>query len=258
MQKFDFTAPASGAPQAINAPGRYLKYVTGTAGGNDTGLIVTPGGKPGSKILLYPGQAITLPTDGTAGPNAWTIANAVGQAQITGSIVIGNGRLDDNTLQGNVQVIDGSKARTLASTAFMMTTSVEATTGICGRIQLWNPAGSGIRAVVEQVRATAGNASAIAAVYHFETVALANDAGQGQAKLGGGSAAVCHLRWDATQTVGEPPPAIFQLAAVANASDTYKLTEPIIVPPGYGLTAWNGFNNSQFASQFEWFEEPNV
>ncbi|UEP45641.1 hypothetical protein [Burkholderia sp. B21-005] len=257
MQKYDFTAPASGAPQAVNAPGRYLKYVTGNAGGNDAGLIVTPGSKPGTKILLYPGQAITLPDDGTAGPNGWTIANAVGAAQIAGALVIGNGRIDDNTLQGVVQVVDGGKSRTLTNAAFMGSVVVNATAAICGRAQLWNPVGSGIRAVVKEVSAFAG-ATAIAVAYQWNSAALANDAGAGASKLAGGAGGACHLRWDATQGAGNPAPTMVSLNIAANGNGIYEMNEPIILPPGYGLIAWNDVVNSQFGSQFEWFEEPNV
>ncbi|MBE0630129.1 MAG: hypothetical protein IH603_11140 [Burkholderia vietnamiensis] len=256
MQKFDFAAPANGAPQTINVPGRYLKYVTGNAGGNDAGLIVTPGSKPGSKVLLYPGQAITLPNDGTAGPNAWTIANAVGAGAITGTIVIGNGRIDDNTLQGVVQVVDGGKSRTLSGSAFGMVASQLAVAGQYGRVQLWNAANSGIRCVVESVQVVNGNAAMIGAYLQFNAAALATAIGAGQSKKSGGAASMAVCYADSTASV--PSGGESSLIAVSGSTYQIKFAEPLIVTPGYGLVVYGGSVNETLQANFEWYEEPNV
>ncbi|KAB0637263.1 hypothetical protein WT29_23335 [Burkholderia stagnalis] len=256
MQKYDFTAPASGASQVVNVPGRYLKYVSGTAGGNDTGLIVTPGGKPGSKILLYPGQAVTLPNDGTAGPNAWTIANATGQAQISGTIVIGDGRIDDNTLQGTVQVVDGGKSRTLSAAAKVGTSFQGAVSAQYSRVQLWNPANSGIRLVIEAVTENQGNATQYIGCV-FNTVQLANLTQMGQPKLAGGAVSVAGTYYDSTAS-SLPATTFLQMSLQANTTFSYPFKEPLILPPGYGLVVWGNVVNTPIGANFEWYEEPNV
>ncbi len=258
MQKFDFTAPANGAPQVVNVPGRYLKYVTGNAGGNDAGLIVTPGGKPGSKVLMYPGQAITLPNDGTAGPNAWTIANAIGQAQITGTIVIGNGRIDDNTLQGVVQVVDGGKSRTLAGLSFMGAGLASAVAAQESTVELWNPAASGKRVVVESV-AVQSTTGATQIGIGIASVSQGALAAYGGSKLAGGANSQAQIYQGNTATTATLVEPQFGVIGVA-ASATYekKFNEPVVLPPGYGLIAWNGTVNQTLWATFEWYEEPNV
>lgn len=257
MQKYDFTAPANGAPQIVNVPGRYIKYVTGNAGGNDTGLIVTPGGKPGSKILLYPGQAVTLPNDGTAGPNAWTIANALGAAQIVGTVVVGNGRIDDNTLQGVVQVVDGGKSRTLNNSAFGACATSAAVASQYSRVQLWNPANSGVRLVLEAITLN-GGASTEGVALVFNTAALATQASAGVSKRAAGAAsAASTLRTDSTAAVFSGTQILAQVVA-ANTVVPYKFSEPIVIDPGHGLLAWGGTANDSLGVSFEWYEEPNV
>ncbi|HDR9314049.1 TPA: hypothetical protein QDB16_000488 [Burkholderia vietnamiensis] len=256
MQKFDFMAPASGAPQVINAPGRYLKYVTGTAGGNDTGLIVTPGGKPGSKILLYPGQAVTLPDDGTAGPNAWTVANAVGQGQISGAIVVGNGRIDDNTLQGTVQVVDGGKARTMSNNAYIGYGQQAAVAAQFSQVQLWNPAANPNRLVLEQIQLYAGSLCTM--LLESSQVQLATLVDQGQAKKLGGTASAAGVFAAATAVAPPTNTALGGYSLAANVTTTASLREPIVIPPGYGLIAVTPTANVGTTATFEWYEEPNV
>ncbi|WP_284894805.1 hypothetical protein [Burkholderia sp. lyk4-R2A-23] len=257
MQKFDFTAPASGASQTINAPGRYLKYVAGTAGGSDTGLILTPGGKPGSKILLYPGQAITLPGDGTAGPNAWTIANALGQAQISGIVVIGNGRLDDNTLQGTVQVVDGGKARTLAGSAYVAVGGCGAVAATYGHWQLWNPAASGKRLIVKAI--TAAPAGGMGVDVGFSTAVLTGSATATSTKLAGGAASSASMYSQNNATlIGGTNGYEFVANFSSGGNLQYVYQEPIVVPPGWGLTMRGEQQNVAFNGIFEYTEEPNV
>lgn len=258
MQKYDFTAPASGAPQVINVAGRYLKYVSGNAGGNDAGLIITPGSKPGSKILLYPGQAITLPDDGTAGPNAWTVANAIGQAAITGTVVVGNGKIDDNTLSGTVQVVDGGKARTLAGSAFVMYGQQAAVAAQYGRVQLWNPAASGKRLIVEAIDMSTGGAAA-SAFLAFNTAQLTTLVGAGVAKRASAAASTAGLIYvDSTATQPSAAADMFSFSLAAASYGVQKFSEPLCIDPGYGLVMWGAGQNTQFGCTFEWFEEPNV
>lgn len=256
MQKFDFTAPASGASQPINATGRYLKYVTGNAGGNDTGLIVTPEGKPGSTVLLYPGQAIRQPLDQPA-PTAWTVRNALGQAQISGSLVIGNGQIDDNTLSGTVQVVDGGKARTLANMAYGAGGNPNGVAGQYSQLQLWNPSNSGKRLVVESMLVWAQNGGC---TFYFEssTAALATLVANGQPKLLSGNAGIGAVYTGSTATA---PPAGSAIGTMpVSTGTTYSVVphEPYVIPPGYGLVIINNLANNSIAGSFEWYEEPNV
>ncbi|WP_322005229.1 hypothetical protein [Paraburkholderia tropica] len=254
MQKYDFKALASGAAFVVHSPGRYFKYLTGSAGGNDASITITPGGKPGSRITLYPGQAMTLPND-KGDPDSWTLVNALGQADISGTVIVGDGRVDDNTLQGVVQVVDGGKARTLAGSAFMGAVQSTGAAGHTGDCQLWNPAGSGIRAVVEQIMLQSGTTGACGIGTTLAAYATVNG-GAAAKKIGGGTS-VCQLNNQTNGAVGASQQ--FTVVGVtAGQTTVIKLNEPIVIPPGFGLSMWSpGLATSLWAT-FEFFEEPNV
>lgn len=257
MQKYDFTAPSSGGSQVINAPGRYMKYVTGNAGGNDAGLIVTPGGKPGTQILMYPGQAITLPDDGGV-PNAWTVRNAVGAANISGSVIIGNGKIDDDTLSGTVQVVDGGKVRTLSGSACIGYGAAGPVAAQFSRIELWNPATSATRLVVEAVTLVGGGQAAEGCYFYFTQTQLATLSGNGMSKRSSiATAAQGQIRTDTT-AAGIPGNGLLTALIQTNQSFQNKFNEPLVIDPGYGLMGWSTAANDAMGVGFEWYEEPNV
>lgn len=256
MQKYDFTAKATGALVPINAAGRYIKYVTGNAGGNDAGLLVTPGGRPGSQILMYPGMAMTLP-DSADEPNAWTVMNALGQADIAGYIVVGNGKIDDDTLSGVVQVVDGGKARTLNGSAMIGYGSSGPVAAAFSRVELWNPALSGKRFIVEAVTLV-GSATAEGCYFYFTQTQLATLSGNGMSKRSSiATAAQGQVRTDTTAS-GIPGNGLLTALIPTNQSFQYKFNEPVIVDPGYGLMGWSTAANDAMGIGFEWYEEPNV
>lgn len=256
MQKFDFTAKATKAAFVVHAQGRYLKYASGNAGGNDTGLIVTPGGNPGQQILMYPGQAITLASN-VRMPDSWNVSCALGQGDISGSVIIGDGRIDDDTLQGVVQVVDGGKQRTLSGNAFAGYGSVGATAGQYARIQLWNPLTNPNRLVVEAVTVLA-NGGMLAAVLQFNAASLANLQQQGVSKKSGGAASAASINYDTTAAaIGFPGPMI-GMAEPNPGTQGFKFSEPVIVLPGAGLVMYSSTLNTTMGASFEWYEEPNV
>jgi hypothetical protein len=57
-------------------------------------------------VVLKPGQAVRLDAaDGKAVD--WRLSNYAKQAAISGFVVIGDGQLDDSTITGDVNVVDG-------------------------------------------------------------------------------------------------------------------------------------------------------
>jgi len=257
MQQFDITVPATGT-FPVHAAGRYIKYVSGNNGGGDCSLIVVPGAGVGGKVVLQPGQAYRIAQD-KATPDSWVLQNATGGATILGKVVIGDGRIDDNSLTGTVQVIDGGKSRTLANTAFSMYASAPAVAGQYARVQLWNPANSGKRLVVETITPLSGSTAESLATM-FNTVALATLVGAGISKRSSGAASNSGFVY-LDSTALAPTPAsgdqiCFQMPA--NANQQYSLKEPIVLDPGYGLVMWSFVANDALGCTFEWYEEPNV
>jgi len=256
MQRYDFTAKASGASTVVNAPGRYIKYVTGNAGGNDAGLIVTPGGKPGSQIFMYPGMAMTLP-DAAPEPNSWTVANAAGAADISGYLVIGNGKIDDDTLSGVVQVVDGGKSRALSGSAFLgMNLTPAPGAGLFQHVQLWNPATSKKRLVVEQIETVSTVATGF---NHYATqIQLSTANGAGNPKLFGGAVSTAGLLYKQSNATSLWTGAEMLTNGPANVTSVYKPTEPFVIPPGWGWGVVTQGSNADLTVMWEWYEEPNV
>ncbi|OMG73129.1 hypothetical protein [Burkholderia ubonensis] len=257
MQVFDITLQANGSAFVVHAAGRYIKYTVGNAGGNDASIVVTPGMQGGSKITLQPGQAYRV-ADDVPVPDSWSLANSLGQAVITGKVVVGNGRIDDNSLQGTVQVVDGGKSRTLANAAYSGVAAASAVSAQYPRLQLWNPAGSGVRLVLECINNLGANTTSTA-VLTDSTVALATLGQNGFPKLLGGANAAGQLRVDTNATLVPVTPALACLAPVTGTVVTsFKPVEPMVIPPGHGLLMTGLVSNDNMTATFEWYEEPNV
>lgn len=259
MQQYDFTAPAN-SPQQIAAYGTYIKYLSGSNGGGDASLVITPGQKGGSKTILQPGQAMRL------GPNAkpvgtWTLANNAGGATITGKVVIGDGQIDDPTIAGTVQVIDGGKARSLAGNVFWGYSFSGPLTGSYSYVQLANPAASGKRLVVAQIALQMGVAVGTSAIAHIHQ-STANIGGTQTippSKLigaPGASVAVMYANEASAAPTGYK--AMADVYMVGPVFTLVKFTEPLIVPPGYVLGVDGGVTNIGLSANFEFYEEPNT
>jgi hypothetical protein len=255
MQQFDITVPTVGG-FPVHAPGRYIKYLSGNNGGGDTSLIVTPGGQGGNKVVLYPGQAYRV-ADNKPTPDSWTLANATGSATIIGKVVVGDGRIDDNTMSGLVQVVDGGKARSLNGSAFMAIGGAVATAGICGRVQLWNPASNPNRLIVEQISVT-NQAGAVGCGVTGTQTQLGTLGLLGVAKTIGMPASVAGTYTDLTQAAGAPAPFANITLEAGFKQNWFKPNEPFIIKPGNGLMVWASSQNFTFFVTYEWYEEPNA
>jgi hypothetical protein len=257
MQQFDITVTSVGG-FVVHAAGRYFKYVAGSNGGGDASLIVTPGMQGGAKIVLQPGQAYRV-ADSAPTPDSWTVSNAAGGAAIIGRVVVGDGRIDDNTFSGIVQTVDGGKVRTLNNSAFSGFAAPPSVAAQFARIQLWNPAASGVRLVLESITGM-GAAATCAVIVTSSTVALATNIQSGLSKLLGGSVSKGEIHFDTTATGQGGNPSLFVIGGVGgtNIQSSVKLVEPIVIPPGYGLLLTGNIVNNSISSSFEWYEEPNT
>lgn len=258
MQIFDITVPAY-SPFVVHAPGRYIKYLAGSNGGGDATLVITPGGQGGSKITLAPGQAYRIGAQAKA-PDSWTLSNYANGAAIVGKVVIGDGQIDDPTIAGTVQVVDGGKFRTLANTAFMGAAHANGAASNLAVVQLWNLANSGKRVVIEAV----GMQSQLGASqvgFGISPVQLGGGAGPITAapKRSDGTVSTAVQLYAITQAATGVLGAQLGVIGVAQSLTTEKkFNEPVVLLPGYGLNAWNGTGPNDLWVTFEWYEEPNV
>lgn len=251
MQIYDFTVGVNGS-FSLQTTGRYFKYLSGNAGGADPTITITSSLSGGQKSVLAPGQAIKYAKGSTTG---FSIGNYAGSQPIIGKVLVGDDDFYDATLQGTVSVVDGGKFRTLSGSAFAAYGSQVAVAGQCSRVQLWNPASNPNRLVVEQVNLAAGTSAQSAALV-FMTVALATNMAVGYAKKSGAPNSVAQINIDSIVAVPTEPE-LLVLGCSPNNTQAYKLNEPIIVLPGYGLTLYGGIPNALLGSTFEWYEETN-
>lgn len=250
LQQYDFNTPAS-QPFRINAAGRYIKYVAGNNGGGDVSIVATPMGQGANQVVLVPGQALTLPQS----VPGWVLSNSAGGATITGRVVIGDGKIDDPTINGTVQVVDGGKNRAMSGAAMMGYVYQANVAAQFSCVQLWNPASSGKNAYIEQLTIFSQGTLAQGVGVRGANAALTTLSGYAQTKRIGGTQSILPMNVQTVPTlvgVGfEPTMAIFD-----KTTKVLRPAEPIMLPPGYGVIVFGGIANEDLGVGFEYFEEP--
>jgi hypothetical protein len=168
-------------------------------------------------------------------------------------IFIGSGDAGTRRISSTVAVIDGGRARTVANAAFLSNAQIAGFAGNYGHVELFNPAASGKRAIVESV----GLYSIGACVVDIAdtNLQLASLNAYPQAKLLGGAASVMEYRSQANATLLGPVQSLMTVGLQASQQLFVKLAEPIIIPPGRGLIVRDTTQNQQFGAIFEFFEE---
>lgn len=203
---------------------------------------------PEQSDFVRPGRYETVRV--TNGATAQTIKHFYGTGDAGSRRTSGLVRIDGSS---DVSVIDGEKARTLAGMAFSGVAVSALVAGQQPKVQLWNPAGSGVALVLKQVLAGSGFAGAIYA--QGATVALATLLGNVPAnKLIGGAAGAAELR--AANIAAAPTGNHLALLSVAaNTVKEYQLTGPIVLTPGTGIVLWGATAATDVYGTFEFFQQ---
>lgn len=253
MQTYDFSIAANGSRQ-IDAEGNYFRYSAGNAGGSDPGLTLR-GIKSGLTITLYPGQAFRLAPGQVEA--SWIVSNAAQQAAITGSVVVGKGEITDNRISGQVEVIDGGKARTLAARVGVVAGQVVAQgAGLFSAMGVWNPAGSGKNIIVKRTYVSSSVAQSVyltpVAAAPAHTLAPGSHLVNGAAYAGAALAA-----WEAQIAgfYGASQGALGVAQLAAGAILPYLLDEPWVIAPGHGVLAVCGIVNTDLNVTMPIYEE---
>lgn len=165
----------------------------------------------------------------------------------------GDGTAGTRRTSGVVSIVDGGKSRTMAGSAFMGYAGSAGVTGVSyGANQLWNPAGSNVNLIVEQIIQFTDTACSVLSVQ--ENAPLSNFRLKGISKKSNGLDGIGELRFEAKAV--RPTNGYFSNAYQALMVQSSKLTEPIIVMPGYGLSCYiTAQLTAGITSSFEWFEE---
>ena len=261
IQTFEFY----GQGRQIDAKGRYFRYEAGADGSGITDIALTIDGNRIGR--LSPGDDIELPAEASR----WEILPISNGC--TGTVRVGNARLTSQKLQGVVSVINGERQRVLSSQAFIgkLYTGDRVAPAANSRSlgQMWNPAGSGRNVWVSSLSMFATTAQVGASSLDWAYIGVSR-----------ASAVLANSAMMNTQPVnkriGGAASPVQLLGALANiagtgtgttAADTLaegsikiqtglpvELQEPLMLPPGTGLTFWG--NNVGVDVIVQFTEEP--
>jgi len=235
--------PAGG--RQVNAIASFFRYESGNAGGADESIRVRADGN--DLGIYFPGDSIDLPIEA----RTWEIVPVT--AICTGTIRLGVGRVQSARLVGTVRTIDSNRDDVIAQKAFTLTSSYGGTAALFAAIGVWNPAGSGRNAVVDEV----GISSPALTSVQLGLISLvpANlDNGTNSKFLGGANSAPVMRAY---QEYSAPnPPGFTRVYTWLNASNASKVfRRPLIVPPGMGLVAINQTAAQSLSVNIEWTNE---
>ena len=237
--QFDFAIPGNGA-QVVDVVGRFVKYVSGA------GKIRVRLDK-GGYLDLLPGQ-------GAKGLDfaRLQIEDRSGAGNY-GVLLAGNFEFQDDRVSGDVSIIDGGKNRTIANQTFMMAASNGPTAGQYAVQELWNPAGSGKRIIVEQAQVSSGAASNI--LCGWTATRVGSGAVGAYSKMAGGVNSTGATTFVSLAAL----PGFFNYLTTtnvqANAGMLLSLREPLVIPPGFGFIVANSTVSNSLQMYAEFFEE---
>ncbi|NOV27656.1 hypothetical protein E5S69_29670 [Cupriavidus necator] len=221
VQQYDLNIPAGGA-QNIDVAGDRVQFISATD--PFAQIEIRPNYAQGN-ISLKPGQGFRFSEQVTR----WVVFNR-GSVALSGYLLIGSGDFFDQRISGDVNVIDTSRSLTLTGQAQYMSKYQGPVAGQYAFVQLWNPAGSGKRLIVERVYSVNGAGSTSCNLV-YESVARTLG-GNLAAKLSGGAAGAGEIR-----AANSATPSAGQGIITLTNSFSYEPKRPLVLLPGYGITA---------------------
>lgn len=223
----------------LDVKGKFFKYRSGT------GAIRVRASK-GGYVDLLPGQGVR-----GLDFESLTVADRSG-ANNAGVLIVGDFDFQDDRIAGTVDVVDGGRTRTIQGQAFMGYAGVTSAAGQYSTSQLWNPAGSGKRLVVEQIAINCDNSAPV--VISNGTVQCLSKRTNGLSKRLGyaNGKGECRYESRATRQVDGYVAVFCQAGSTVN----FKPTEPFVIEPGAGLEVFfSGAIVATVTASYEWFEE---
>lgn len=245
VKPYTIAVPANGSMQ-MQVAGRYLRVNACT---NPISVSIDGIGTLGA---IGAGQGLKLPA--SVQPFQRLMFTDASGAVNNVTFIVADADFVDNTVLGTVSVVDGGKARTLAGVTFSgYATCSQGAAGTYPQVQIWNPAGSGKRAIIEQIMAASSIGGTFSTIVSTQT-ALTTLVGVAASKNVGNAGSTTQIRTLASAT---PDGGAAQFATMGGAqyqSAPYKLAEPIVLHPGWGLNV-GGLVNQNVAATFEFYEE---
>lgn len=250
MRDFDFIVAGGGGTFRLNAEGRYFRYMSGSAGGASPAIVVR-GLDSGAALRVLPGQSFTLP----ASERGWLLTNP-GAASIAGFVLVGDGNFGDQTVAGVVEVVDGSRSRVLAGSSFTAAYSITGAAGQRAKAGLWNPVGTGRRAIVKRIYAASSPATDTLSL-SILTAPLGTVDLVTLNKLAGGAASTS-IRRTFDSSAGSTGTGVALLNVAGNKTEPFNFDDPWILPPGFGLIVQSITDTATITVTMEFVDEANA
>lgn len=168
---------------------------------------------------------------------------------------VGSGDAGTRRISSTVQVVDGGRARTVGGQAFML---AGGSTGVAGNMSggvLWNPLGSGVRAILKAYGVSVQQAMIVSVAYALVNP-YATPANFGNSKLAGGNKAKSRIYAGSAAATQVVPTQFWDYLPFAAAGSVGKtLQEPVVLNPGSGILFEGNALNATLNFTLEWVEE---
>lgn len=169
------------------------------------------------------------------------------------TVQIAGGGVGSDRIVGEVAVIEGGATRTKAGQAFAGANKTAAAAGQYPHVQLWNPAASGKRVIVSEIGIDTSVAGDVAVRWSNAALAALATNPNGVSKMLGGGGSAAEVRAEANAAIlgaGQ----LYGIAA-ATTHIIHKLTEPMIINPGYGVIVVAVTVATSVRGNFQFYEE---
>ena len=216
-----------GQAQAIDVAGDRVQFIN--ASDPFAVIELRPNFSQGN-IVLRPGQGYRFAEQ----VQRWVVYNR-GNVPLSGSLMIGTGDFFDQRISGDVNVLDNSRSRTLSGDAFMSYMYSAASAGQTAHSQLWNPVGSGTRAVVRQFSGSSATAGIVVMTPHTSPIATLLPNAPKSRYVNVGRASKLEQRVESAAAFIGTSGNLYAQTIAAGGVAKEQFTSPIILDPGQGL-----------------------
>lgn len=156
---------------------------------------------------------------------------------------------------GEVSVINGERSRTIADIAFFSYNGIGGAAAKYSHCQLWNPAASGKKLVVEQIIVSSpANTEIQLGSYNAQLLTASAEGGVSKRIVAGAAASVAEQRRETNAAILITK-GFADFLAAASQPVVIRPTEPIIIYEGWGLNVVNLTVNVNVYATFEFYEE---
>lgn len=171
----------------------------------------------------------------------------------TVKIAIAAGQGGSRRIAGEVSVIDGAIARSVAGQAFVARINLAASPGNYSHVQLWNPPGSAKKLIVNQFGIASGTLQGVYLNRHNAALTNAYATLNPLSKLTSGVASVAEQRTVANAAVLGSTWQVLNVAASISLLE--RLTDPYVIEAGQGLVFCGSTVNSDVSVHVHFNEQ---